>query len=157
MNVHVKKNHNNNNEITAIVAGDDAVNCEAIEKGNRMIDDKKSYSDQMNLLTSYKMAKMESDGPAAWHCLVCGKSWVDKRKGKDKCRIHMQVRLVRLSLPCTTCKKMFGSMRNLKQHARCQRKDVASKDEEVKKIDENVEKVEEQYKVMIQKTVQCSS
>ena len=70
----------------------------------------------------------------------------------------MQVRLVGLSLPCTTCKKVFGSMRNLKQHAgRCQRKDVASKDEEVKKIYENIEKVEEQYKVMIQKTVQCSS
>jgi hypothetical protein len=84
---------------------------------------------------------MESDGQAAWHCLVCGKSWVEK----TKCRIHMQVHLVGLSLPCTKCKKVFGSMRNLKQHVRrCQRKDLTSKDEEFKKIDEEIEKVEEQ-------------
>ena len=50
-----------------------------------------------------------------------------------------------LSLPCTKCKKVFGSMRNLKQHVRCcQRKDLASSDEAFKKIDVKIEKVEEQ-------------
>ena len=55
----MKKNHNNKIERTAIVTGDD-VACEAIEKVNTVIDDKKSYSDQMNLLTSYKMAKINT-------------------------------------------------------------------------------------------------
>ena len=56
----MKKKHKINNVITAIVTVDEAVACEAIEKSNSVIDDKKSYSDQMNLLTSYKMAKINT-------------------------------------------------------------------------------------------------
>ena len=105
-----------NTVVAAAVKTDDS---EAIEKANMVMDDQKSYSDQMNLLTSYKMTKMETEGSSAWYCLVCGKSWVRK----SSCMRHMQTHLVGITLPCTECNKVFGSKNALEVHLRiCQRK-----------------------------------
>ena len=129
----MKKAHNNNNsrEIST-EAPDKADGCEAIAKANmavdlgvKTVDDVKSYSDQMKLLTSYKMVKLETDGSSAWHCLLCGKDYVNR----GRCSRHIQSHLVGLALPCAHCDKVFGSKIALCKHQRvCQRKTISISD-----------------------------
>jgi len=120
LNVHTKKIHNNNNESETRLGLEIGDEYEIIEKANDVVDEDKSYSDQMNLLTTFKMTRMMTDDSTAWCCLVCGKSWIVKKN----CRRHMETHLVGVTLPCGRCGKSFGSKNSLRQHTRnCFRKD----------------------------------
>ena len=114
---------------------------ETIEKANDVVDVEKSYSDQMNILTTFKMTKMTNEDTSAWCCLICGKSWVVR----DKCRRHMQTHLVGVTVPCARCGKMFGSKRSMNKHTRnCFKKGQTLAEETVEVVGDELEDVKEE-------------